>query len=370
MVSRTLLVQRPAQTLLRAASMLMVCLSALNAKAQPQRAFADSLRQAYHIPGLAYAVVSPDTVLELQSIGFRKNRSDLAARVSDEFHLGSNSKSVTGCIATMLVSKGILRWDSRVVEVLPELRGSIRREYRSVTLLDLLTHRSRLPRCGIGDRFPRRSLFHGSDSEKRLTFGRWILQHAPAGHRGRIRFSNGGYIIAALMLERASQRSFEQLVQEFGLSVGIHIGFGYPNTSDSTQPYGHDERGHPLSSGDAFRESLLSAAGNLRMSTPDFAKFLQFQLRGLCGRSPLMDSTTCGYMHYCRSVYSVGWEWHIDARHRRVSDHLGSAGSFCSRAILIPESGRAIVIFTNASPDASVEAIDLLARRLQWVYAE
>ena len=43
-------------------------------------AFADSIRKASHTPELAYAVVSADSVYEMQALGVRKINTKLVAR--------------------------------------------------------------------------------------------------------------------------------------------------------------------------------------------------------------------------------------------------------------------------------------------------
>lgn len=81
--------------------------------AQSTAAFADSIRRKYNIPELSYAVVSSDTVLEMQALGVRKINTQLTASLSDRFRIGSNTKAITGFIAALLVQQGKISWDTK-----------------------------------------------------------------------------------------------------------------------------------------------------------------------------------------------------------------------------------------------------------------
>ena len=68
----------------------------------------DSLMKANQIPELGIAVISADSILELQTLRFHRidNRNEQTkAKLSDYFHLGSNTKAITGFIAAYLVEK-------------------------------------------------------------------------------------------------------------------------------------------------------------------------------------------------------------------------------------------------------------------------
>lgn len=65
-----------------------------------------NIRELHQIPALAYAVVTPDSILELNVIGY--NRADVTdeanpVTISDYFHIGSNTKAITGFVAAYLV---------------------------------------------------------------------------------------------------------------------------------------------------------------------------------------------------------------------------------------------------------------------------
>ena len=59
-------------------------------KAQTTKEFADSVRKAYNIPELNYAVISSDRIIEIQALGTKKINSNSKAELTDKFRIGSN----------------------------------------------------------------------------------------------------------------------------------------------------------------------------------------------------------------------------------------------------------------------------------------
>ena len=50
--------------------------------------FADSIRKAYHIPELGFAVVSADSVYEMKVLGVTKMNATRKAALTDKFRIG------------------------------------------------------------------------------------------------------------------------------------------------------------------------------------------------------------------------------------------------------------------------------------------
>ncbi len=68
--------------------------------------FVENLRIKYRIPELAYAVVSADSILDMQVLGVQRVNTKYKARPNDRFRIGSNTKAITGFIAAELVKQG------------------------------------------------------------------------------------------------------------------------------------------------------------------------------------------------------------------------------------------------------------------------
>src|SRR3954468_7067902 len=86
---------------------------------QPNKKFADSIRVHYKIPELAYAVVSSDSIFEIQTLGVHKVNTNFTAKANDRFRIGSNTKTITSYIAAILVKKGKINWNTKFFALFP-----------------------------------------------------------------------------------------------------------------------------------------------------------------------------------------------------------------------------------------------------------
>ena len=120
----------------------------------------------------------------------------------------------------------------------------------------------------------------GSNQQQRYEFVSWILQQNPVTEKQTTYWSNPGYVAAGLMLEKATGKAYETLVEELGIELGINLGFGQPNLIDKNQPWGHDTNLKPEKPNLNYKLNWLSSAGNINVSLPDFCKFIQLQLQG------------------------------------------------------------------------------------------
>jgi len=329
------------------------------------RAIADSIRHASHIPELAYAVLSSDSVYELQVLGVKRTGTNLEAEPGDKFRIGSNTKAITGFIAARLVHDGQISWDTPFFALYPELKATSHKAYHHLTLIDLLAFRSPLFAYTYTYDKPTQQQFKGNDAEQRYQFTKWFFAQKPVRDTGRIHFSNLGYVAAALMLEKVSGKDYKTLVTELGAELGITFGFGAPNSTDTLQPWGHAANLAPEAPGDNYKLNWLLAAGNINVDLPGYTRFVQQQLRALRGKPALLGKDETTFLHYGLPRFAVGWFWEDDKAHGRYSYNIGNPGSFLSKVFVFRDLDLAIVLFANAqTPDADAGLDALYAELL------
>lgn len=334
-------------------------------RAQPHFAFADSLRKTYHLPELSYAVISSNTIFEMQALGTKKINTTYAAALTDKFRIGSNTKSVTAFIAALLVKEGKINWNTPFFDLFPELRKESDPAHAHLTLLDLLSMRTRLYSYTYTYPQPEQTDFKGDETQQRYEFTAWFLKQPALTDTASIHFSNLGYVAAALMMEKVSGKSYKQLVKELGKKLDIDFNFGQPNSADSLQTWGHNKDLAPEPPGDSFKLNWLLAAGNINVSLPDYVKFIQLQLKGLKGESDLLSAKEFNFLHYGLPGFALGWFWETDGQKQVWSHHTGNPGTFLSRVTLCPEKNRATLVFMNAQTAGADTVIDLLTDKLQ-----
>jgi len=329
---------------------------------------ADSIRRLYEIPEMAYAVVSSDSVLEMHVLGYRRWGADYTAGPEDRFRIGSNTKAITGFIAARLVKKGELSWDTRFFDLYPELKEQSLRAYHDLTLLDLLTFRTRLVKWTYTDTAPTPEEITGEESAQRYTFMAWCLRQPPLPKTSGPSFSNPAYVAAGLMLERATGRAYAELVADLGKELGIHFAFGAPNATDKDQPWGHDQDLEPEPPKENRKLNWLLAAGNIQLSLPDYTKFIQMQMAGAAGRSPLLSSKEFHFLHQGRERFAVGWFWEKEPAGEVVVYSVGNPGTFLSKVYMFPGKDRAFILLSNAQTVAADEGLDVLYQELRVRY--
>lgn len=331
-------------------------------------AFADSIRKAYHIPELGYAVVSADKVYELGVIGVKKAGTKMAAQQSDIFRIGSNTKAITGYIAAVLVKNGKLNWDTKFFDLFPELKAKSRKEYYDVTLLNLLSFRTKLFSYTYTYAQPAKDQFSGAEEQQRYQFAEWFFRHEPVKSNDSICFSNLGYIAAGMMMEKASGKTYKTLVKELGDQLSIDFHYGRPNNIDVNQPWGHSENMKPEPPGDDYKLNWLLPAGNISLTLPDYVKFIQLQLQGFAGRSNVLTTDEFDFLHFGLSKFAVGWFWDKDEKSRLFSYNIGNPGTFLTAVYVYKGNDKAFVIFANAQTEASEEGFEVLYHEMQRRY--
>jgi CubicO group peptidase (beta-lactamase class C family) len=112
----------------------------------------------WKVPGAALAVVQDGKVVLTRAYGQRDVEANLPVTPATQFAICSITKSFTATAMALLHHEGRLDWSRPVRDYLPEFRLSDPVATERVTVLDLLCHRTGLPRHDWvhepGDRAP------------------------------------------------------------------------------------------------------------------------------------------------------------------------------------------------------------------------
>lgn len=337
---------------------------------QKNSQFIDSIRIRYDIPEIAYAVVSSDSVLEINSLGYKKINSNLKAELSDRFRLGSITKTITAYLATVLVKEEKIKWETKFFDLYPELKTKSNPNYYNFTLRDFITFRAHIPTWSYGNETPTQKEIKGTDSEQRYEFIKWFLkQNSTISEKQDLYLSNPSYVAAGLMLEKATGKTYEILVQELGKKLDIDFDFGQPNLKNEKQTWGHDENLLPEKPSLNYKLNWLSSAGNINASLPDFCKFIQMQLQGLQGKSKLFREEEFNYMHFGLPEFSFGWYSELNKKNEpQYSFHNGNPGTFLTKVYICKAVNKAFILFANVQSEKADEGLILILKELETKY--
>src|SRR5262245_17326826 len=100
----------------------------------------------WQVPGLALAVVQDGKVVLAQAYGQRDVEANLPATTATQFLIGSITKSFTATGVALLHNEGRLDWSKPVRDYIPEFRLHDAVATERVTVCDLLSHQSGVPR--------------------------------------------------------------------------------------------------------------------------------------------------------------------------------------------------------------------------------
>ena len=335
-------------------------------------AFADSIRKEYKIPEMSYAVVTDKSVLEINSIGYHSIKLKDTATLNDRFHIGSNTKAMTAFIIAKYVEKGKLKWTTKFFDIFPEWKRNSKPEYYQITLQDLLSHKARIQPFQ-GDDDPTIPKFMGTKQEKRKAFGEFVLTLNPVeiDTVHHFNYSNAGYTLATLMLEKVTQKSWEQLAEKaFNQDLKLNIKFSWPENQNAKDTWGHSSENDtliPVPSNIDYHLDFTEPAGDINIKLNDYIKFIQLHIQGLKGKNNYLTVKTYQFLHKGIENYALGW-YNIYEKGKELSTHSGTAGTYYTLVHIDRLNGKAYIIFTNSFNQDTLQGVRLLMRKLKEIY--
>lgn len=301
-------------------------------------------------PGMGAVIFRDGRIDALAVTGIRRTDRVGRVRPEDSWIIGSTGKPQTVVMIARLVERGVLSWDKPLSAMLPIVAVRMRPEYRAITLRQMLSHHAGLPE-NVADA----SFIDSFMTDKRpldvqrLDYVTRALGEAPAYSPGSdFGYSNTGFLIAAVIAERTTGKSYEVLMrQEVFRPLGMtSAGFG---ATPPGQPMGHDQ-GKPVGPSNA---TMFAPAGNLHMSLRDWARFCLDQLKGSRGRGRLLSPASYKLLQTQQPNGPTGLDWGIQAsiagRQGPVLVHGGSDGNWFAFVVLFPVSGNGVLVIDNAS---------------------
>jgi CubicO group peptidase (beta-lactamase class C family) len=357
---------------------LLVCLSpAPPLRAAPDEvgsqieALTQQLMQRTGVPGVAIAVVRHDRPVLIRGFGVRQIGRSEPVDAHTLFPLASLSKPITSTVLAGVVGDGQASWDDPVTTQLPEFRLGPPAIATSVTLRDLLSHRS-----GLGD--------HAGDPLEDLGFDQaTILERLslqPLGNRFRATYAytNFGFTAAAVAVARQQGSSWEELAAErlyrpLGMERTSSRHADFRDAPNRVRP--HVRRDDRWDVGPDRNADAQSPAGGVSSSAHDLSRWLRLQLAGgrFEGRQ-LVAATALADTHRPLSVsreasdpstersgfYGLGWGVNVSDQGAVQLSHSGAFAMGAATAVyLLPAEGLGVVVLTNAAPVGLAESLAL-----------
>jgi serine-type D-Ala-D-Ala carboxypeptidase/endopeptidase len=302
--------------------------------------------------------------------GVRKVFSYGAARPDSVFEIGSITKAFTGLVLAQMAQQKKVRLDEPVRALLPKGTVAAPASGAEITLLDLSTHRSGLPRLPDNMK-PADTANPYADYDAKALYA-FMARHGVAmPAASKVDYSNLGVGLLGQLLADRAGLTFEALVKkQITDPLGMH------DTAISLTPAlakrflpGHGAGNMPRG---AWDFTALAGAGAIRSTAGDMLAFLVAQLHpeGVKGRSGEAKTLPAALAasHELRAEADGGM--HVALNWFRIDEtghywHNGATGGYSSFAAFNLEKDSAVVVLCNCSIDDGSFAADLAKHIVQ-----
>ncbi|MEQ1825880.1 MAG: serine hydrolase domain-containing protein [Pirellula sp.] len=320
-------------------------------------------------PSLAVAIVRDGEIVYGRAFGFEDIKSSKLATRQTQYNVASVTKVFTASLAVMLHEQGVVDLDQPVAKYLAEsvVISNSPKVGATITLRQLASHTSGLPR-GVPGRVQSVEGWYALEPQRLYDHLATVKLESEPGTKEL--YSNLGFGLLGHALERAANKSLDQLVKE-KICEPLKLERTAIQVDDTVHPAtGYDDSGRQREKKAPFRDRL-AGSGGLVASVEDLAKFLSAQMDpGVFSRKMLDDL----YTRSSRSdgvLVDTGLGWSIN-----FNKYLGSYAeknggrSNCSAWIgFSPEHSVGVVVVTNCGgPEVDAIGRLLLERSVQGAY--
>ena len=329
-----------------------------------------ALMQEWSVPGLSLTVVVNGETRVLKGYGLRELGRPEPVDEHTVFALASTTKAFTAAALGILVDEGALGWDDLVATRLPGYRFRDSAIARTLTIRDVLSHRSGYDR--------HEALWHAfgySRGEVVERLGRlrpsWEL-------RERFGYQNLLYVLAGQIVESVSGSSWDRFVEErilrpLRMSRSATGDQGLSALGNVATPHARNRAGvvGVIPRRDADN---VGPAGSIVSSASDMAEWLKLHLAsGVAGGRRILSEAVVRAMQTPQVrirpeddivvdlmspggegvSYGMGWYVHEYFGHT-VVEHPGGVEGMSPIVVLVPDLRAGIVILTNISMPTAV----------------
>ena len=306
----------------------------------------------WKVPAVAIAVVQNGETVLLEAYGQRDVEAGLATTAQTQFTICSITKTFTATGLAMLVDEGRLDWTKPVRDYVPEFRLHDAIATDRITLRDLLSHYTGLPRHDW--------IWMPGDLSRAEMLAAMRYIEPSRDLRTSFQYSNLGYNAASVVAERISGLSWEDFTR-----TRIADRLNIPMTFTVDELKAADDAATPyVTHGDQRQRAKLwpiraTAAGAINTSVAAIANWMKFLLsEGEFEGKRLLSTTLLRDMQAPR-VYSGAPEFEFGPTHyglgfvsttyrgERVVGHSGGWIGWSTLMRLMPGKNLGVAVFCN-----------------------
>ena len=281
------------------------------------------------------------------------------------FEIGSITKVFTTTLLLDMADRGLVKLDDPLGKYLPASVRVPSRNGRQITLVDLATHTSGLPRLMTNLTPADPGNPYGSYTVEQL-YAFLSSYELPRDIGAQYEYSNVGMGILGHVLALRAGKDYEELVTERILRpLGMtHTGITMTPWMKQHLAVGHNMAHAPVPAWDV---RTIAGAGALRSTLMDMLAFARANLSPNAGKlQSLMQEAHKPRHDTGRPGLSVGLAWHIrGSGDQTIVWHNGGTGGYRTWMGFDAKRGTAAVVLTNSTHGADDLGMDLLTPKSQ-----
>lgn len=329
-------------------------------------AYITSGMKGFDIPGLAIGIVANNRLIYAKGFGVRSKSNGLPVDTRTVFQIGSTTKAFLTATMAIMVDRGKLRWDDRVVDLYPEFQLKdpwVTREFR---VFDLPAQRSGLPPL-VNDIL---AMLNFKEPEMIRSLGH---VEPVSSFRTTFAYTNITHLLASRIVAKAAGAPDwnavlqKELLDPLGMRDSTY-------TAEAIEAAANHANGHRWTPKGTIEVPFtpifpyhMAGAGNINSNIEDMARWVRMQLGdGTFDGRRIVSSKNLAYTRMPKVAlneqvfYDLGWYNYLTPN-GNILWHDGDALSFGSFVGLVPDTNIGIIILTN---ETNVEAPNSLG---PWV---
>ena len=324
-----------------AGSELSAQLATASERARVDALFAEYVKAGE--PGAAVVVARGDDITFAAGYGLADLATGARVEPGTAFRLASVSKQFTAVAILTLAEESRLRLDDRLADILPDTPAYAGR----VTVRHLLTHTSGIPDyepllgSGDGPQVKDRDVLALLRGAKRL--------HFKPGSSWR--YSNTGYALLALIVERVSGESFASYLRRRVFDpAGMPSAVAHEAGVDTVarRAFGHTREGGTWRRTDQNRTSAVLGDGGIYASAEELAQWSAALDRNAIVSEATFRAATTPAVLSTGVTTSYGYGWFLDShRGHRRQRHEGDSIGFRTAIQRYPDDRLTVIVLVN-----------------------
>lgn len=313
------------------------------------------------VPGASVIAIQDGRVVLSRAYGMADLERGVTASTHSDYRLASLTKQFTAMAIMLLAKEGRISYDQPVRDFLPELPPKT----QGVTIRNLLNHTSGV--LDYEDLIPDSQTVQVHDPDVLALLAAHDSVYFPAGTH--YRYSNSGYCLLALVVERVSNLGFAQFLHDriFG-PLGMTSTVAHRDGMDTipNRAYGYTPGSERFIPSDQSVTSATLGDGGIYTSVEDLVRWDQaLYAGGLMDSVTMVQATTPPVLPGDSTRYGFGW--FIDTyRGAKRWRHTGETSGFRNAIQRFPERRFTVIILTNRNGGDPATIAERIADRLAF----